>query len=45
MYIKLCSLFSGSSGNATYIGTDNTNILVDCGLSGVKVKQALRVWC
>ncbi len=42
MYIKLCSLFSGSSGNATYIGTDNTNILVDCGLSGVKVKQALK---
>lgn len=42
MNIKLCSLFSGSSGNATYIGTDNTHILVDSGLSGVKVKRALK---
>ena len=42
MYIKLCSLFSGSSGNSTYIGTDKTHILVDSGLSGVKVKKALK---
>ncbi|HHW70094.1 MAG TPA: MBL fold metallo-hydrolase [Clostridiales bacterium] len=42
MFINLCSLFSGSSGNSTYIGTDKTHILVDSGLSGVKVKKALR---
>lgn len=42
MNIRLCSLFSGSSGNATYIGTDNTHILVDSGLSGIKVKTALK---
>ncbi|NMA95090.1 MAG: MBL fold metallo-hydrolase [Clostridiales bacterium] len=42
MYIKLCSLFSGSSGNATYIGNDKTHILVDSGLSGIKVKTALK---
>lgn len=42
MHIKLCSLFSGSSGNATYIGTDSTHVLIDSGLSGIKVKNALK---
>jgi len=27
MGLKVCSLSSGSSGNATYIGTDRANIL------------------
>lgn len=42
MEFKLCSLFSGSSGNATYIGTDDTNILVDAGSSGRNVIKALK---
>ena len=33
MSFKVCSLFSGSSGNSIYIGTDRTHILVDAGVS------------
>jgi phosphoribosyl 1,2-cyclic phosphodiesterase len=36
-----CSLYSGSSGNCLYVGTGRTNILVDAGLSGKKVINAL----
>lgn len=32
MSFKVCSLFSGSSGNSTYIGTEKTHILVDAGV-------------
>jgi len=32
MKFKVCSLFSGSSGNSTYIGTDRTHLLVDAGV-------------
>ncbi len=40
--MKFCSLFSGSSGNCQFIGTDETNILVDAGLSGKKIQEALK---
>ena len=33
MALKACVLASGSSGNCTYVGTENTRILVDAGLS------------
>lgn len=39
--ITLASLFSGSSGNAIYVSNKNTKILVDAGLSGKKIEQAL----
>jgi len=39
--IKFCSLFSGSSGNAIFIGTEHTKVLIDCGLSGKKIVEAL----
>ncbi len=39
--VELCSLFSGSSGNATFVKAGDTNILVDCGDSGSKVEDAL----
>lgn len=42
MSIKFTTLASGSRGNSVYIGTDNTKILIDAGISGTKVKQALR---
>jgi len=42
MGLKICSLFSGSDGNATYIGTSNTNILVDAGLTLRDTVNALR---
>ena len=39
--IKFCNLFSGSSGNSTYIETHNTKILVDAGVSCQKISKAL----
>lgn len=39
--ITLVSLYSGSSGNAIYISCKNTKILVDAGLSGRKIEDAL----
>jgi len=39
--ITLVSLFSGSSGNAIYVSNNNTKILVDAGLSGKKIEEAL----
>jgi phosphoribosyl 1,2-cyclic phosphodiesterase len=34
-------LASGSSGNAIYLGKGKTNLLIDCGLTGKKTKEAL----
>lgn len=39
--IKFCSLFSGSSGNALFIGTEKTKLLIDAGLSGKRILEAL----
>src|SRR3712207_244778 len=39
--LKYCSIGSGSSGNCHYIGSKNTNILIDAGLSGKKITQSL----
>ena len=39
--LNFCSLDSGSSGNSFLIGTENTNILVDAGVSSKKIEQAL----
>lgn len=39
--LQLCSLASGSSGNCIYIGSENTHILVDAGLSGKRIKAGL----
>ncbi|QNU66786.1 MBL fold metallo-hydrolase [Ruminiclostridium herbifermentans] len=39
--VKFCSLFSGSSGNALFIGTETTKILIDAGLSGKRILEAL----
>ena len=39
--ITLVSLFSGSSGNAIYVSNKNTKILVDAGLSGKRIEEAL----
>ena len=38
---RFCSLFSSSSGNATYIGTANDGILIDAGVSAKRLKTAL----
>lgn len=39
--MKFCSLFSGSSGNCQFIKTETTKIIVDAGLSGKKIQQAM----
>lgn len=36
-----CSLYSGSSGNCILVGSENTKILVDAGLPGKKIIEAL----
>ena len=38
MSINFCPLVSGSDGNSVYIGTDNTHILVDAGVSCKKLE-------
>lgn len=38
---KFCNLYSGSSGNCSFLETDNTKILVDCGVSSKKIEEAL----
>jgi phosphoribosyl 1,2-cyclic phosphodiesterase len=40
--IKFCSLYSGSSGNSLFIATEETKILIDAGLSGKRIIEALR---
>lgn len=40
--LKLSTLASGSTGNSIYIGNKNTNILIDCGISGIKLQNALK---
>ncbi|MDO5149611.1 MAG: MBL fold metallo-hydrolase [Oscillospiraceae bacterium] len=39
--MRLCSLYSGSSGNSIYVGSDHTHILVDIGMSAKKITEAL----
>ena len=39
--LKYCSLYSGSSGNSFFIQSDNTNILVDAGVSTKKIISGL----
>ncbi len=42
MRLAVAPLFSGSSGNATYIGTQKTGILIDAGLAGSSIVNALQ---
>ncbi len=40
--MEICSLASGSSGNCSYIGNSNTNLLVDTGVSCKKIENGLK---
>ena len=40
--IRFSPLFSGSSGNAIYVGCGNTHLLVDAGLSGARIIAELK---
>lgn len=39
--MRLCSIASGSSGNCIYVGSEETHVLVDAGISGKKIEQGL----
>ncbi len=39
--MRMMSIASGSSGNCIYIGSENTHILVDAGISGKRVNEGL----
>ena len=43
--LKFCSLYSGSSGNSSFIQSNESNILVDAGVSGKKIVEALASLC
>ena len=42
MRFTFCPLYSGSSGNALFIGAGNTRILIDAGMTGKAIERALR---
>ena len=39
--LNFCSLYSGSSGNCSFVETENTKILIDAGMSCKKIEEAL----
>lgn len=39
--MRLCSIASGSSGNCIYVGSENTHLLIDAGISKKKVEEGL----
>ncbi len=39
--MRLCPIASGSSGNCTYVGSETSHIIVDCGISGKRIEQGL----
>ena len=39
--MELCTLASGSSGNAVFLGTDESGILIDSGISGKRTEEGL----
>lgn len=40
--MRLCSIASGSSGNCIYVGSDNTHLLVDTGISKKRIDEGLK---
>lgn len=40
--MEICSIASGSSGNCSYIGNRNTNLLVDAGISCKRMENGLK---
>ena len=41
MALRFCSFASGSTGNCYLVRTDDTALLVDCGISGKRIVEAL----
>lgn len=42
MDLTFCPLFSGSSGNSTYVSAGSTRLLVDAGVSGKRIEAELK---
>ena len=40
--MRLCSIASGSSGNCIYVGSEQTHVLVDAGISGKRIEEGLK---
>ena len=40
--MRFAPIASGSSGNCIYVGSNNTHLLVDVGISGKRVDEGLR---
>ena len=39
--LKFCNLYSGSSGNSSFVETEHTKLLIDCGESAKKIVNSL----
>lgn len=39
--IRFCNLYSGSSGNSTYIESNTSKLLIDAGVSCQRITKAL----
>jgi len=42
MPIEFCPIASGSSGNSVYVSVGETRMLIDAGLSGIKIEKSLQ---
>ena len=40
--MRMCSIASGSSGNCIYVGSDDTHLLVDTGISKKRIIKRRR---
>ncbi len=40
--MRMCSIASGSSGNCIYVGSDDTHLLVDAGISKKRMEEGLK---
>lgn len=40
--MRFTTIASGSSGNCTYVGSDNTHILIDAGISKKRIEEGLK---
>ena len=39
--MRICSIASGSSGNCIYVGSDNSHLLIDTGISKKRIEEGL----
>ena len=39
--MRLCSIASGSSGNCIYVGSEQTHLMIDAGISGKRIEEGL----